>query len=121
MREECALRGAQEIAQNKKHNFKTPTKTISKIQQSVTNFDEKPAHLSKHSVLGITLPSLAHIMNIVSASPGVAEVKVRGQNGSEVNPNVDSAKTLEDEVRVHLHDENVRREKLRLPGEFENT
>lgn len=61
----------------------------------VGNFGDKPVHLLKHTILGLALPSPAHILTIDPTAPRLATPKKRGADGNCEIPSTDSAKRWE--------------------------
>lgn len=86
----------------------------------VSSLGERPVYLLKYNTLNVALPSPAKIMTTSLAAPGVAGVMKRGENGSKGGSSTDSEKTRQDEVRVGLDDESVRREVQQLLEVFQN-
>lgn len=74
-----------------------------------STFGDILVHLRKHTTPGTALPSPAHFMTMGSASLGVDGTRKRRENGSRGNPNTDRAKKWENEVRVGLDGETVKR------------
>lgn len=69
---------------------------------------------------GIALPSTAYIVITRPESLRMTRVEKTGENRSRKRPNTDSSKMCEDEVRLGLDNETIRRKLLRILGEFQD-